>query len=156
MQSYEQSNNAIPEVSLRSITELFSRFAIVYKSKWAVNDDRIRKQQMAEWQKVMNDLPDTVIRKAADRWIEKNIWPPASPGEFKIFSLEVKKDMQRENEIETAKRSLPPPPTDVEVCFAKTLQAIKRIKHDNPELSWPEVGRIYEEQKRHANAERPV
>lgn len=153
MQSSKRSSSATQEVFPKSITELFSRFAIVYQSKWAIEKDLIRLEQMREWSKVLLDISDGVIKNATDQWIEKNIWPP-SPGEFKKFAIEVKADMKRQDEVERARRSLPPPPTDVEVGFAKRLEAIKRIKRDNPELRWDEVGRIYEEQK--INAARPV
>jgi hypothetical protein len=155
MQSSKQSSSATQEVFRTSITDLFSRFAIVYQSKWAIEVDLIRREQIREWSKVLRDISDEVIKSTTDHWIEKNIWPP-TPGEFKKFAIEVKADMKRQDEVDRARRSLPAPPTDVEVCFSKRLEAIKRIKRDNPELRWDEVGRVYEEQRRNANAEKPV
>jgi hypothetical protein len=139
------------------VSKVFERFAIIYKDKWSSQLSPVAVRDMQEWATTLGleDMTLELANATVDICKAKSTWPP-TVHEFLQFSREAKTELESNKAREQGKHALPPPPTEVEVCFSKTLQAIKRIKHDNPELSWSEIGRIYEEQKRHANAEKPV
>jgi hypothetical protein len=136
------TNPGIKKKIPKWVAILYSEFTKIYKERWT--DDFIDKSQMeqqqARWAKseVLKNITPAELDACLIYCGDNLPWPPKQ-SEFVNILKKIRCEAAAKAEVERLKHSLPPPLTDVQMELENDIQAVKKLKDENPNLNWVQI-----------------
>lgn len=104
---------------------------------------------MREWGRIrgLENFTDEMAELAVDICKTKFNWPP-TPAEFLLIAKDARDEIKAQNLLPNVHTCKYPRATDQ--ILESDLSILRKIKKENPNLNWFEVGKIFKEKKRSA------
>lgn len=112
---------------------------------------------MKEWASIrgLENFTDNMAELAVEMCKAKHVWPP-TPAEFLLLAKDAREEIKMRERNALSNVNTCGYPRFSDQILEADLSAMRKIKKENPNMNWYEVGEIFKEQKRHANANTTV